>query len=240
MHMIIIGCEYAGKTTLAEQISWWMIRTMGLPRVRWHAHFMLPHVSRDIVMPAPLSQAPVDEDEEEAILALRPSLKEKLMRYMIWRHLYPDMYRETDDYLLINFYYAEAVYAPLYYGYGGPEHVGRRDRRWRARAWDAEVMAQAPDTMLVLVRASADAILQRMRQNPRPRCILKEQDVPVVLERFEEEYANSLILRRIALDTTGVSAMETFAEFLRQMRPYFTQADRQRILIHQTLQQAER
>jgi adenylate kinase family enzyme len=37
MRLLIIGCEYAGKTTLARRISRWMIDSMGLPYV--------PHLS---------------------------------------------------------------------------------------------------------------------------------------------------------------------------------------------------
>ena len=39
MQLILTGCGYAGKTTLAVEISRWMIREMGVPFVRWHNHF---------------------------------------------------------------------------------------------------------------------------------------------------------------------------------------------------------
>ena len=221
MRLILIGCEYAGKTTLADHISDWMRQKMGVSRVRWHDHFILP--------------IGADEAEKVASLALMPALKEKLQRYQIWRHLHPTVYR-NDDYLAVNLHYADAVYAPLYYGYGGPDDPFG-DRRRRARAWDAEVMLQAPDTVLVLVKASVEAIRERLAKSPRPMCILREEEVALVLSRFEEEYANSLILRRFSLDTTDLSPGRIFEEFLKRMQPYFSRVDHLRILTQQTLQQ---
>ena len=228
MRVIIIGCEYAGKSTLAKQISRWMIRSMGLPSVRWHGHFVLPHIDRHIVVPGNSAETPVDPEEEEAILQLPPFLKEQLMRYMIWRHLCNDMYRASDDFLMIDFYYAEAVYAPLYYGYGASDDTFS-DRRRRAREWDTEVMMQAPDTVLVSLRASVDAVRRRMSLDPHPGSIMRTDDVPIVLRRFEEEYAASQIERRFALDTSDSSPERTLEDFLRQMRPHFTDIDHLRI-----------
>ena len=44
---------------------------------------------------------------------------------------------------------------------------------------------------------------------------VQEEDIPLVLERFEEEVAASLIQKRIILDTSHASVDETFAEFVR-------------------------
>ncbi len=228
MRVIIIGCEYVGKTALAGQISHWMIRSMGLPSVRWHAHFVLPHLDRHILVPDRDKTSPMAVEEVEAVLRLPPSIKEQLQRYMIWRHLCNDMYRSSDDYLMIDFYYGEAVYAPLYYGYGGSDDPFS-DRRRRAREWDTEVMMQAPDTVLVLLRASVDVIRRRMRLDPHAGSVLKSDDVPMVLRRFEEEYSDSQIERRFALDTSDSSPDRTFEEFLRQMRPNFTDIDHLRL-----------
>ncbi len=237
MRLIMIGCEYAGKTTLAVEISKWMIEAMGLSFVRWHNHFVVPQVDQHLVIrgqsddhhvaPGKGTADSFAEKEQEQILALTPSLLEQFQRHMIWRHLHPTSYDE-DDYLVINWYYADAVYAPLYYGYGDPGTFA--DRRQRARAWDAEVMKLAPDTVLVLVEASADVIRQRMRQNPRARSILQEKDVELVLDRFREEYDNSLIYRRFTLATNDASPENSVQAFLRQMWPHLSQADRLRTL----------
>jgi hypothetical protein len=53
--------------------------------------------------------------------------------------------------------------------------------------------------------------------------------VPIVLRRFEEEYADSQIERRFALDTTDTSPDRTLEDFLRQMRPHLSDIDHLRI-----------
>ena len=228
MRLIIIGCEYAGKTTLAVAISKWMIQAMGLPFVRWHNHFVVPKLDQHLIVhgaeadesvfPGKTAADLFTEEDEDQMLSLSPLLLEQFQRHMIWRHIHPNMNSTEDDYLLINGYYADAVYAPLYYGYGEPGSFA--DRRQRARVWDAQLMGMAPDTVLVLVTASAAAIRQRMQQNPRPRCILQPQDAERVLDGFQEEYDLSLINRRFTLDTTCSSEQETFWAFLRKMWPH--------------------
>jgi hypothetical protein len=240
LRLILVGCEYAGKRTLARLISHWMIGTMGLPFVRWHDHFVMPHVDRDLVVagdadrpqaiPGKTAAGLEDARDEEQILTLRPSVLETLSRHLIWHHFLPAFFERDPDYLLINWYYGDAVYAPLYYGYGSPGHFS--DRRRRARVWDSELMAVAPDAVLVLVRASPGAIRERMRRHSDRRCFPKECDVESVLDRFEEEYASSLIHRRFTLDTTQASENETFREFLSLAGQYLGEADRLRILSH--------
>jgi thymidylate kinase len=237
MRLMMIGCEYAGKTTLAVEISKWMIEAMGLSFVRWHNHFVVPQVDQHLVIrgqsddhhvaPGKGAADSFAEEEQEQIMALTPSLLEQFQRHMIWRHLHPNAYAE-DDYLVINWYYADAVYAPLYYGYGDTGTFA--DRRQRARAWDAEVMKLGPDTVIVLVEASADVIRERMRAKPRAKGILQEKDVDRVLDRFREEYDNSLIYRRFTMDTTDASPEESLQSFLKQMWPHLSQGDRLRML----------
>ena len=224
MRLIVIGCEYAGKTTLAAGISKWIEENIE-GSIGWHDHFVLPFREG--------SGPQVDEDSEQ-VLAMNPTLLEKYSRYMIHYHFAPDFYGDN-HHLLVDWYYADAVYAPLYYGYGGRDQYS--DRQGMARSHDAEVMNLAPDTVLVLVQASAEVIRQRMKENPQPRGILKDQDVELVLQRFEEEYKRSGIRRRITVDTTQATAEETFRDFLRQMGPHFTEKDQLALLTHERLKQ---
>ena len=115
------------------------------------------------------------------------------------------------------------MYAPLYYGYGEPGCFS--DRRRRAREWDHHLLVQAPDAVLVLVEASPSAIRERMAAAQRPREVLRPQDVETVLRGFREEYDDSLLRRRFALDTTGYSPGKTMDEFLRLMRPHLSEWD---------------
>lgn len=247
MNLIVIGCEYAGKTTLAVGISKWMIESMGLNMVVWHDHYVVPRSASsstsegghlnivrsgldapDTAFGAHVIREADAEDERDAeiqreVLGMSPRLLEQFQRHMIWRHLHHSLVRDNHDYLSINFYYADAVYAPLYYGYGASGSFADRTRR--ARHWDAEMLGMAPDTVIVLVKASADVIRERMRAAPRPRMLLKEADVERVLERFEEEYDNSLFMRRISLDTSESSPDETLARFVDEIGPHLSEVD---------------
>ena len=235
MRLMLIGCEYAGKTTLAVEISRWMIEVTGQKLVRWHNHFVVPRLDTHLVVRADDSTAvpgkqEVDldtEEDEQQIIGLRPSVLEQLTRHMVWRHLHPDIYRKEEHVLTINHYYADAVYAPVYYGFGEPDSFA--DRRQRAREWDGELLRLAPDTVLVLVHASAEVIRRRMRQSPRSRGILEEDDVELVLERFADEYRDSLIPGRFELDTTTASAKETLVEFRHRVREHLPVTDPLRI-----------
>ncbi len=234
MHLILIGSEYAGKTTLAVEISRWMMQATSIPFVRWHNHFVVPQLDGHMLVHAEGDQTSIGKDptdlntteDEEQILSLRPSVLEQLQRHNIWLHLHPDLFRE-DDVLFIHHYYAEAVYAPIYYGYGEPGSFA--DRQARARAWDAELLERAPEVILVVVRAAAPTIKERMHQEPQVRGILKDADIELVLERFQEEYDQSLIKRKFALDTTSTTAAETLQQFLKDVWPHLSTTDRLRM-----------
>ena len=234
MRLLLIGCEYTGKSTLAGNISRWMIETMGASLVRWHDHFVVPRLDSHTIIRAEGSDAAIgkaeddlnnDEDEEQ-IMSLRPNVLEQLQRHNIWRHLHPGLL-QADDVLSINFYYAEAVFAPLYYGYGEPGSFA--DRSERAREWDQELLAYAPDTVLVLVTADPAAVAERMAARPRVRGILEERDIPYVLDRFQGEYDASLIERKFTLDTTNTTPQQTLAQFVDRIQPHLSEIDRQRI-----------
>ena len=236
MRLLLIGCEYTGKSTLAGNISRWMIETMGVSLVRWHDHFVVPRLDSHTIIRAEGSDAAIGkaehdlntDDDEEQIMSLRPNVLEQLQRHNIWRHLHPGLLT-ADDVLFINFYYAEAVYAPLYYGYGEPGSFA--DRSERAREWDQEMRAYAPDMVLVLLTAAATTVAERMAARPRPRVrgILKERDIPYVLDRFQDEYDASLIERKFTLDTTDTMPQRTVADFVDRIHPHLSEVDRQRI-----------
>lgn len=228
MRLIIIGPEYAGKTTLARRILAWIAREMGDTSVMLHDHF-LPDVGEGA--PGRFTA----EEEHAAFAGLPPFALEKYMRYMIHYHLGHHFYLDN-DHLVVNWYYADAVYASLYFGYGGAGEYA--DRRSLARGHDADVMAAAPDTVLLHLTASAEAIQERMRAEPRPASPVQAADIETIRARFAEEFAASKIRRRMSLDTTGTTPEETLRAFLGQMESHLTPADRLRILSHRALAQA--
>lgn len=243
MELIVVGSEYAGKTTLVNQIVPWIGKTMGGGRGA-HDHFVIP--------PAEMSL----EDQEYYIKAPR-TIKESHQRYMIEYHLHQSFYKDP-DHLLVGFHIEEAVYAAMYYGYGGKGQYAERSAL--ARAIEVEVMERAPETILVYLTADAEVIRERMHQQPRPsgvvreehqeqggiskrttmlpRGILEEKDVEHALGRFQEEFDASLIRKKITLDTSKSTAESTMAEFVERYVPLMSDRDRTRLLTFRSLMTA--
>jgi hypothetical protein len=217
MKVIMVGCEYSGKTSVAYEISKWMVQKLRSHRAHWHDHFVLPHV---------VGGGPRQEQKEEQFQSLDPDFQEKYQRYQIHYHFRPFYYRH-EDHLLINWYYADAVYADLYYRFGSRGQYA--ERRSMARYWDGMVMSLAPETILVLLKASPAVIRRRKQENPHPKCILQDKDVELVLDRFQEEYEDSLIGRKFVVDTSETTVQETFEKFITKMSPHFTVADLTRL-----------
>ena len=224
MRLIIIGCEYTGKTTLAAGIKQWLEQCMGHCATSFHDHF-LPWDPEDA---GPKGDR-IEEDLK--LLTLNDSrLMGKYMRYVIHYHTHPNFYAKP-DHCVVNWYYGDAIYGPLYYGFGGPGESA--DRQVMARSCDAMVMQDAPDTTLVLVKADADVLRRRRRDAARPKPYPLEEDIELVLEQFEEEFRRSLIRRRIVLDTSSTEAPETLEQFVAQIQQYLEPADHLRMLTHQ-------
>ena len=106
MRLILVGCEYAGTTTLAEEIVKWRDRVMGPPTplgiVTYHDHFTPPWFDHWDGIP---------EEDLKKYMDLGPVLKEMFTRYQFAYHLSPQLYRDS-DHILIGFHIEEAVYAP--------------------------------------------------------------------------------------------------------------------------------
>ena len=81
MRLIITGCEYAGTTTLADNIGVWVERSMG-GQMGVHDHWKIPE----------LSHRPHTREENEAFLALSPALQECFQRYHMEYHLSESFY----------------------------------------------------------------------------------------------------------------------------------------------------
>ena len=174
MNLVLIGCEYAGKSSIGiNWCNWWAEQTG--EREGLHDHFVVPYLSFHPFPPDDIDLTPDHERWADQVLILEPSFLGSHMHYMNTYHLqHLDQDAVDCGLWLINWYFADAVYAPLYYGYGGPGE--KFDQTRLVRYFDRKVMEAAPETVLVLVKASADAILRRMHDNPRPRCILEENE----------------------------------------------------------------
>ena len=237
MNIILIGCEFAGKTTLADGIVEWCERNLGSSS-HFHDHFTIP-------------SSELTGQASEEYKAAHPQIKEMLQRFMISYHV-SDSFYGNPDHNLMGAHIEEAVYAPLYYGYGGkdsgaPSRSPEGQRTELARHYEEEILERAPEAVLVLVEASPGVIKDRMGANTfqetetaaaqrrsKPfgeptRGVVREEDVELVLDRFREEFAASMLRNKMVLDTTSATPEETLAEFVEKMRPFFTGADRQRM-----------
>ena len=216
MRLIIIGCEYVGTTTLVNNISDWVGRTMGgyLPI---HDHWKLPQISH----------REHTREENEAFMALSPALQESFQRYHMEYHLSESFYNDA-HHVMVGFHIDEAIYAPKYYGYGG--HDQYSDRAQGARHIEAYIMKVADDTVLIHLKASADAIRERMKKEPREYGLVKEEDIEYILQRHEEESRRSFLRNKIEIDNTELTPEQALAEFVEAIQVHLTEADRARIL----------
>ncbi len=226
MDIIVIGCEYTGTTTLMLRFQEWIMETFG-QGVIFHDHFKLPNNSGH----PPLDPDSIifDEEEKRQILEMSPKLKELFTRYTLYYHS-PNRPRDPSDFggLHIGHHIDEMIYAPMYFGYGGPGEPG--DRRVEAQSVEHSITKYAPETVLALVRASADVVRRRMRGAPHADGVVRDEDIERVLQRFDEEFARSAIQNKFTLDTTEATPEETFEEFLCKMEPYWTEGDLLRML----------
>jgi shikimate kinase len=220
MKLVLAGCEYSGKTTLVAKIQEWISETLGgTPGV--HDHFTIPN----------LAHRELTDDEVGQVLALSPALKEEFLRYIISYHLSPS-FMSAPDHLMVGFHFEEAVYAPMYWGYGQKGEYA--ERSMLARYTEKDLLSAAPDTVLVLLKASPDVIRRRMKESPHRRQIMKDEDDERSLELFDEQFTDTLIRSKFEIDTSSATMDETLAEFVRGILPMLTDADRLRMLTKAT------
>ncbi len=165
------------------------------------------------------------------MLALSPKLKEIFQRYDLEYHLQPSMW-DKDQWphmQAIGFHIEEAVYGPLYYGYGRKGEYAERTQY--ARHVEERLLALSPWLVLVLVKASRDVIARRMKESPHKNSYLREQDIDLVLGLYEQEYKASLIKNKITVDTSTGTVQDALADFVKQVEPFITAEDQRRILV---------
>lgn len=228
MKIIAVGCEYVGTSTLMEQLQSWLSDAMGQTEII-HDHFKIPHVSGH--PPTNLPGTLLTDEEKEQVFAMTPKVKELFTRYTLYYHTPSQADPSTVMATMHSGHHIdELVYAPLYSGYGGPGEPG--DRRVEAQIVEQSFLKYAPETVLVLVKASTEVVRERMKNLPHDNSMVPAEDVKHVLERFEEEFVRSTIRNKIVLDTTDSTPNGTFQEFLDKMQPFWTEGDRLRMLTH--------
>ena len=251
MHLVLIGCEYSGTTRLSWAITEWTTSVMGSP-CGFHDHWKIPHLNHsphqswegvEAAFAAWAEGKGEDptrmgftEEEQELLLALTPRQKEMWQRYHMEYHLSGSFYSE-DHHNVVGMHIDEAVYAGLYYGYGGRGEYA--DRGQYARRIEKEMLELAPNTVLVLCQASPEVIRSRMQENPHERGLLQDKDVELVVQRFEEEYEHSLMTKKFTVDTGNQTIEESLAEFVEKYDEFISEANRLRMLVHRAKQKGE-
>lgn len=215
MRLIIAGCEYSGSTALANVIASWVEENLG-SRPGLHDHFKGP------------PEKGLSPEDEARFAALTPRIHEMFQRYQIEYHLQPGFFAPSPDHILVGMHLEDAVYAPLYYGFGGPGEYG--DRTVFARHVEERLVELAPDIIEVLVTASPDVIRQRMNDRPHHIQIIKDADVEHVLKRFDGEHNASRIPNKMEIDTSNLDPDDCLAQFLTVYKGLMTDADRVRAL----------
>ena len=200
MNIIVIGCEYSGTSTLAKNLMVW-----GKKRdINYHLddHFTIPDSS-------------LPKEDRDIMLTLSPRFKERFQRFQAVYHVrIMNLYRDS---LEVGFYFEDAIYGPLYYGYNSRDLAIRHGR---------ELEKELPsDTILVLLTASSEAITKRIDADPHEYQVIKTEDIPLLLEKFNEEFRASAIHAKIQIDTTDLTPHQVLEEFLKQARTRYLVSD---------------
>ena len=217
MKLILIGCEYAGTTTLAIAFHEHARAHLGIDLGSIHDHWKIPYT---------VTHYPDEITEEEAdlYLALSTRQKEAWQRHNLYYHTVAE-HGAPEDQIIVGFYIEDTIYADLYYGYGGPGEAGDRAGK-HAPAIEERIVRLAPETVLVHVKAGPDVIRLRMREQPHRRPVVPETDVEPVLDRFAAAFAASNIANKLEIETGDATVEESVHALACGLEPFLTNRDR--------------
>ena len=116
--------------------------------------------------------------------------------------------------MLGGFHIEEDIYGPLYYYPGQRVH--------ETRQYETEM---PEDTILVHLRAGAEVIELRMNNNPHDYQIVKMDNVPMLLDRFAEHYAESTLKHKIEIDTSDLTPDRLLDVFFDRVVPHLNTRD---------------
>ena len=131
-------------------------------------------------------------EDKETMANLSPALKERFQRMQLVYHI--RLMHRFDHILLGGFHIEEAIYGPLYYYPGGVAS--------EIRQYEEEMPKNA---ILVHLTASPEVIQRRMETDPHEYSLIRKADIPMLLDRFQEEFDASLIPNKIQIDTSDLA-----------------------------------
>ena len=228
MKILLLGCEYTGTTTLAQNIFEWGQNNMGADFGLFHDHWKIPHVTGH--WPIDTDSYATDQEQNE-LINLNPKMKEQMQRHNIYYHIQPGAFKKGEeekqgfypDYLAIGMHLEDAVYGPMYFGYGREGQPA--PRTILTKTVERALLQYASDFVLVLLKASIETIKKRMRSNPHPHQVIKSSDIEILLQKFEHEFSNSQIRNKFVIDTTIKDKKQTLNEFITKIEPFLSQDD---------------
>tara|TARA_B100001146_G_C15929502_1_gene326535 strand:- start:8 stop:625 length:618 start_codon:yes stop_codon:yes gene_type:complete len=197
MRLIVVGCEYAGVTTLIDGLYAW-----GNDReIHYHLddHFTIPDAYH------------LDTEEQKGMLGMLPAIKERFQRFQLVYHI--RLLHKFDHILMGGFHIEEMVYGPRYYYPGINIHI---------REYEPDM---PKNVILTHLYARPEVIRSRMKAHPHPFPLVPSEEVSEILQRFEEEVAQSWIHRKFAIDTSDLTPSQLLDTFLEQSVPYLNTRD---------------
>ena len=201
MRVIIIGTEYAGKSTLANALQKW-----GADRgIRHHMddHFSVPD-----------QQTIKDPADQKAMTEVPEAIMERFQRFQIAYHV--RLINKYEHIVLTGFHIEEMVYGQRYYypNLARPiEHP---------QSWEHDMPSNA---ILVLLHANANVIKQRMKDDPHDYPIVPESDIDEIQEAFQHEFRRSIFKKKFQIDTSDLDADGLLKAFLDGSYGFLESAD---------------
>ena len=166
----------------------------------------------------------LSKEDRDTMLTLSPQFKERFQRFQAVYHI--SVMNQSRDSLQVGFYFEDAIYGPLYYGY---------DSNAVAIGHGRELEKELPgDTILVLLTASPEVIANRMDADPHEYQVIKRDDIPSLLEKFYQEFQASTIHAKIQINTNELPPEEVLEKFLAEtLAKYLTTNDMLRIMMNE-------
>tara|TARA_Y100000588_G_C14207098_1_gene905104 strand:+ start:380 stop:1087 length:708 start_codon:yes stop_codon:yes gene_type:complete len=229
MLIILVGCEYSGTSTISKSLKSEMEEVLG-SEFEIHDHWKLPNIE---CYPQYSKQYVLNETDKSHISKFTPKLKEMLQRQSLVYHLPAP--KESIDKIYVGYHFDDTVYAPIYFGYGGPKEPQGGPRTKYARYIEKEIMKSYPNTILIHLTASKESILERMKIGPHENQIINPTDIALIIEQFHSEFDKCLLQNKLTIDTTNSSIAQTTSIVLDGILNYCNSEDLARLRINRLI-----